>query len=265
MKKVAFLGSKKVGLHALTRLIDLQGEGDVTLVGVWTNDRNLSDESSPSISELARREEIDIHDDLDDLLSIETDILISIQYHLILRSRHLDHANECGINLHMAPLPEYRGCNQFTFAILDQKRIFGTTFHIMTPGIDDGAILFERRFEIPAEYSAHQLHQRTEEETFHLIDDHLEDCIAGNYRPIPQADLITERGSSLHYRREIDDVKQIDLQWPADKIDRHVRATCFPPFPPPYAMIDGEKVNLDRNWRLTLERHRRLPSEPNPS
>ncbi|MBK8684503.1 MAG: hypothetical protein IPN26_05660 [Bacteroidetes bacterium] len=72
------------------------------------------------------------------------DFLISVQYHQILNERHIQKARTLAINLHMAPLPEYRGCNQFSFAILDQYPEFGTTLHVMDERIDHGDILFEK-------------------------------------------------------------------------------------------------------------------------
>lgn len=66
----------------------------------------------------------------------------------ILNAEHIGHAKNIALNLHMAPLPEYRGCNQFSFAIADNKKEFGTTIHKMDTGIDHGNILFEKRFPI---------------------------------------------------------------------------------------------------------------------
>ena len=66
----------------------------------------------------------DVHDlllldTLDDYLALaEVDIVLSVQYDQILRQCHIDKAGVIAINLHMAPLPEYRGCNQFFLPLL---------------------------------------------------------------------------------------------------------------------------------------------------
>ena len=61
----------------------------------------------------------------------------------------IEKAKEITVNLHMAPLPEYRGCNQFSYCIINEDNFFGTTIHKLEEGIDSGPILFEDRFSIP--------------------------------------------------------------------------------------------------------------------
>lgn len=46
--------------------------------------------------------------DLSVLLSLEFDILFSVQYHAILTQEQIECAKEIAFNLHLAPLPEYR-------------------------------------------------------------------------------------------------------------------------------------------------------------
>ena len=64
-------------------------------------------------------------------------------------------------------------------------------------------------------------------------------------RPIPQANFLGKRTTSTHYRKEIRSAKKIDLNWDADKIWRHVRATSMPGFAPPYAEVNGVKLNIN--------------------
>ena len=40
----------------------------------------------------------------------------------------------------------------------------------------------------------------------------------------------------------MDELKKIDLDWSAEQIERHIRATYFPPFSPPFALIGNKKV-----------------------
>ena len=40
------------------------------------------------------------------------------------------------------------------------------------------------------------------------------------------------------------EAKIIDLNWPEEKIWRHIRATSMPGFPPPYTVVNGLKINL---------------------
>ncbi len=112
------------------------------------------------------------------------------------------------------------------------------------PGIDNGDILFERRFTITEDITVKELYDLTEEQSRLLWKDHIEDIVCENYSPTPQKSLIKKRGTSIHYRNEINQLKVIDLKWSSEKIDRHLRATYMPGFPPPFARIHGKKVFL---------------------
>ena len=249
MNKIAFLGSKEVGYSALNYLINNALKLDVELVAVLSNDRKLN-EDDKSVIQLAKSLHIPILQTADELIQIsEIDFLISVQYHEILLQKHINCANKLAINLHMAPLPEYRGCNQFSFAIIDGAKEFGTTLHVLESGIDSGDILFESRFPMSNKETVSTLHQKTTSESITLFEGSISDILTRNYTAKPQKTFYNLRPQSFHLRSEINDIKQIDLSWNEDKIDRYVRATYFPPFPSPYAMIDGEKVELSLNWK----------------
>jgi methionyl-tRNA formyltransferase len=55
------------------------------------------------------------------------------------------------VNSHGAPLPEWRGGGGFSWRILAGDRRGNTCFHQITPGIDDGVILFQRSYLFPIE------------------------------------------------------------------------------------------------------------------
>ena len=249
MKKVVFLGSKEVGFAAFKHLIDFSTPLQIEVIGVLSNDRKIS-ENSDSIIELANSNDIPIISRLDDLLTLpQIDFLISVQYHEILEQKHIDCAKELAINLHMAPLPEYRGCNQFSFAIIDGAKEFGTTLHVMESGIDSGDLLFENRFPVDKNDTAQTLHKKTTNASIGLFKNSIKNIFRGNYFRIEQSTLYQLRKQNFHLRKEINDIKEIDLSWSEEKIDRYIRATYFPPFPPPFCMIKGQKFDLSPNWR----------------
>lgn len=250
-KRLVFLGSKQVGLYALKRLHEQSEAFGAEIVAVLSNGRSLTGESQ-SVVDYAEEVGLDVLGHEDELLELEpSDMLISVQYHRILKEQHIRTAAKA-VNLHMAPLPEYRGCNQFSFAIVDGAKVFGTTWHVMSPGIDSGPIILERRFPIDSEIGVEELYQQTLLESFKLIDEGLEQIVKGDYEEIDQKSLIPQRGSNFHLRNEINDLKRIDPEWSDDKIDRHIRATSFSGFEPPYALINGKKISLDSNWREVL-------------
>lgn len=238
-KRVVFLGSKPIGYHCFKYLIGVQESLDIEIIGLLTQNRKeFTGESN--LEALAQDHNIPVLASLDNLP--ECDILYSVQYHQILKAAHIAQAKEIAVNLHMAPLPEYRGSNQFSFAIIDGKEEFGTTIHKMDPRIDHGAILFQKRFEIPAKCWVNQLYDLTYNASIRLFQQTLAHIIKGNFRMVPQKDLVASKGTSLHYRHEIVDLKRIDLDWDAEKINRHIRATTMPGFEPPYCEVADQKI-----------------------
>ncbi len=245
-KRIVFLGSKPIGYHCFAHLINEQQNLNVEIIGLLTKQRKEFG-IDHNLEQLAIENEIPIISSLDQLPVC--DILYSVQYHEILKQDDIDKATAIAINLHMAPLPEYRGSNQFSYAIIDEKKEFGTTVHVMDSRIDHGDILFQKRFPIPDNCWINDLYQLTYNASLELFKSSLNNIIEGNYTPTPQAIKEPELGTSLHYRNEIDQLKKIDLNWNKARIERHIRATSMPGFEPPYTFINGTKVYLSTSYK----------------
>lgn len=241
-----FLGSKPIGYHCLHYLIKQSEVLNVEIVGILTNEDAVL-AAGLSLKTLASQHQIPVLNSLDEMP--EVDFLYSVQYHEILKAHHIQKATKIALNLHMAPLPEYRGCNQFSFAIAEGKKEFGTTIHQMDAGIDHGDIVFEKRFPIPENAWVQDLYEITFNESLDLFIESLQRILENNFTKTSQASLIAERGTSIHYRKEINDLKHIDLNWNATKIEQHIRATYMPGFEPPFVLIEGEKVYFKKDWK----------------
>ncbi len=240
MKKVTFLGSKKIGWECLSHLFEKRETLGIKLTQIGTN-LGKKCEYRDRFLQLGQQLGHSVFSESGDIL-LATDILISVQFHFILSPKQLAQASEAAYNLHMAPLPEYRGCNQFSMAILERSPIFGTSIHVMDAGIDHGALVAERRWDIADDLWVQDLYQQTESESLQLFKETLPSLIAGDVERTAQEDLVAERGTSLHYRNEIQELKELDLNWSEEQIDRHIRATYMPGFEPPYFMVEGKKI-----------------------
>ncbi|MBL7720346.1 MAG: hypothetical protein JNL72_16025 [Flavipsychrobacter sp.] len=238
-KKLIFLGSKPIGYECFRYLLAVREQMGIDISGILTNVRKEFGDAH-DLNQLAAEQNIPVLSGPDDL--VECDILYSVQYHKILKQHHIDQARQIAVNLHMAPLPEYRGSNQFSYALIDGKEEFGTTIHVMDSRIDHGDILFQERFPIPERCWVNDLYQLTYEASLALFKETLPAIVSGNYTRTPQATLEDRYGTSLHFRHEINELKNIDPAWDAEKIDRYVRATSMPGFEPPYYIEDGKKV-----------------------
>ena len=242
-KKIVFLGSKPIGYECFAHLISEAEVLHLEITGLLTHARKEFG-NAHDLNILANEHNIPILNSLADLP--ECDIIYSVQYHELLKKEHIERANELTVNLHMAPLPEYRGANQFSFAIIDEKKEFGATIHKIDTRIDHGDILFQKRFPIPDYCWVNDLYQLTYNASVNLFRRTLAHIIQGKFSPVPQELLIAKFGSSVHYRKEMAMLKLIDLSWSQEKIERHIRATSMPGFEPPHCLINGEKIYFTR-------------------
>ena len=180
---------------------------NVEIVGLITKEHKAFESE---ITRIANENKIPVFEALEELSDLSIDFLISIQFHEILKEEHIANAKKLAINLHLASLPEYRGCNQFSFAIVDDAKEFGTTLHRLDFSIDGGDIIAENRFQIKQSIRVDELYQITLEASIDLFKSEIERILQGNYSLIKQSSL-SGRKSSVHYRSEINDLKKLDM------------------------------------------------------
>ncbi|PZT48656.1 hypothetical protein B6S12_03205 [Helicobacter valdiviensis] len=204
MKRVVFLGAKEIGLGALEELYRRQEELEYEIVGVFTSKRG------EKIKEFCMKYNLPLKEDLEQILVLKCDLLFSVQYHQILQMRHLESVSTMAFNLHLAPLPEYRGCNQFSFAILNEDEEFGVSIHKVDCGIDSGDVVFQKRFKIPKKCFVEELVEIASKEGLKLFKDKLKNMIEGKYVLTPQSSLISNK-KEFHLRNEINFLKEIKL------------------------------------------------------
>ncbi len=245
-QSIIFLGSKQIGYECLEYLIAESRQLDLHIQGILCNE-NSGSSALYNLKKLASDHGITVmaHPDV----IPETDILYSVQYHKILTHTQIAKAKQIALNLHMAPLPEYRGCNQFSFAIIDEKKEFGTTIHQLDERIDHGGILFEKRFAVPENCWIDELYKMTYQASLQLFKETLPKIANGEYTITSQQSLEQQRGTCLHYRNEINALKEIDLNWSAEKIIKHIRATSMPGFEPPYTLAGEHKIYFSQQWK----------------
>lgn len=236
--KIAFLGAKDIGAFCFNHLLKCASDLNYEVVAV----RSRNSDEGKKVREIAKESGIALLNSLEELP--EVDLIISVQHHELLQQQDIDKARKIAVNLHLAPLPEYRGCNQFSFAILEDAREFGVTIHQMDTRIDHGAILFEKRFPVPEACWVKELHELAVRKGEELFTESLPDFILGNYPLKPQKETGGRKKSQLHFRNEMKQLKEITLDLPEKEIEKRIRATLMPGFEPPYCWVDGRKIHF---------------------
>lgn len=238
MKKIVYLGAKNIGLKCFEYLLKNKEELGIEIVGILTNKRG------EKLKKLALSKSIKVLKDLGEYIGLnDVDFAISVQYHEILRPLHLQKANCYNVNLHMAPLPKYRGCNQFSFAIINEEKEFGTTLHLMDEGIDSGGKIFEKRFPIPHDIWVKELLDLTEKHSFEMFVENIKHIIDEKF------EVLSEKSDSkdkyFYKRNDINKIKKVDLRWSKKKLERYIRATSMPGFSGPFVIVDGKMIKFE--------------------
>jgi UDP-4-amino-4-deoxy-L-arabinose formyltransferase/UDP-glucuronic acid dehydrogenase (UDP-4-keto-hexauronic acid decarboxylating) len=147
-------------------------------------------------------------------------------------------------NLHPGPLPDYAGLNAPSWAIYNREPRHGVTVHWMAPGIDTGAIAYERSFEIGEDETGLSLSLTCVREGLLLVEQLLDDAAAGRELPSREQDLSRRR----YFGREVPQEGKVDWSRPAAEIAAFVRACDYFPFPSPWghptARLDGREVSI---------------------
>ena len=247
-RRVVFLGEKPLG-HRCLELLHRQP--DVEIVGVCT--RGICPEvwwGRQLVREHAVRHRLPLLRRRDLLTLGRIDSLISVLYPFLIEPDVLATTRGAAVNLHQAPLPEYRGCNGASHAIINGEETWGGTLHLLADQLDSGNIIEKRCFPIRPDITSRELYEENDENCFAIFRDNLRAVLENVFEATPQ-NLHTPRHT---YNRDSLSSKQASPGWDDETLDRFVRGHEFPPFEPAYFLSDGEKRHLTRSsWRQVRE------------
>lgn len=149
----------KFNLLALTgfgneALKALAGRGDVRVVALYTRQERgkFPYYEEENILDLAGRLGIPartVPGKGDWSIEEEADVNLSVTFHRILRKNHLGRGR-FNINIHPSLLPSYKGPTPTNWMIANKEKLCGLTAHMMTEGIDDGALIFQKAYPLEA-------------------------------------------------------------------------------------------------------------------
>ena len=166
---------------------------------------------------------------------IET--LISVQHKWILGSEVIEAVSGQAFNLHNARLPDYKGHNTISFAILNDAREYAATIHWIVPEVDCGDIILESAVRVSSLDTAYSLYARMLPIVRDAFRDFLEMLLRNELpRNAPAGEGAYYSKGAWEQNKVIASGDDFGL------IDRKVRTSFFPPYEPAYMEIDGKKI-----------------------
>ena len=160
------------------------------------------------------------------------------------------------INFHDGPLPDYAGLNVTSWALLNQEREHGVTWHVMTRGLDEGDILKQVRFPIAAGETALTLNAKCYQAALSSFEELVQALANGGVEPRRQA---LERRRYFGRDRRPPAAGSIDWSSPAADIAALVRGLDFGQYPNP---LTTAKLWV-RGAPIVVRRIEVLPSRAN--
>lgn len=230
---LVFAGTRGIASRCIQFIIETCGKEVVSaILGAPRNEKTCwRNETDTELWQIADRYGIPYLESMNDIAGYGA-FLVSVIWHRIFPADILAQFDRGGINLHPAPLPEYRGSLARTHAILNGDKDFGVTVHYLSEQLDEGDIIGELRFPILPSETAFCLDTRTQHYGYALFCEVWLRLLDGSTAPKSQASFIAEgkRQARLYTSRMVAELLTSEgVSRSADQLERLYRALYLPP------------------------------------
>ncbi len=168
---------------------------------------------------------------------LQSRLAVLIDYGIIVSQKIIDYFPLGIVNSHFSILPEWRGADPITFAILSGQKQTGVSLMMLVEAMDEGPLLAYGEHDLSADITTPQLTDYLIKLSHALLEHEIPRYVAGEAKPAPQS--ITKR--SVSYSRKL--TKQdgvLDWNKPAGQLEREIRA--FIEWPKSRTTIAGKDV-----------------------
>lgn len=158
------------------------------------------------------------------LMGLEGETLIfSVHNSYIFPREAIEKHNLTILNMHIAPLPLYRGMNAPTWEIFDQQEYAGVTWHEVVANIDAGQIIDQKTFPIGPDDTAMKVLQESFRAGVELFEKNLNSFLSKTYPTRP----MENRNTRLYLNRELPNGGYLDKTWSLDKVYAFLRSMDY--------------------------------------
>ena len=247
--KIVFFGNHIYGYCSLVEMISNQIIPDLVVTNIPRNHELVW---YPSVAELASSNNIELirHNRIDSSEEIITaiadvmpDLIVVSSYRNMIPDNMLKIARLGAINLHMAPLPKYRGAHPENWALINGEDWMGYTVHYLDSGIDTGDILAQDRVRILPEDDILSLTFKISEAAPKMLIEVINDIGVGDIVRKTQ-----DESQATYYPPRKPSDGLIDWSMQDTDIQNLIRALTRP-YPGAYTIISGYKLMV---WRSRL-------------
>lgn len=158
--KIVFCGYGRAALECLYQLVSVYNL-DLKNINVYTHDAEGNENFIKHlINNKIKYTTENINDFYEELVEFSPDYLLSIYYRFIIKKNILKIVDYKAMNSHPSLLPAYRGTKSSVWAILNNEKETGITFHYINEKIDDGNIILQKTISINNDDTAYSLYNK---------------------------------------------------------------------------------------------------------
>jgi len=164
-------------------------------------------------------------------------LAVLIDYGIIVSQEIIDYFPLGIVNSHFSILPEWRGADPITFAILSGQQQTGVSLMLLVEAMDEGPLLAYGECDLPEDITTPELSDQLITLSHALLENEIPLYVRGEVKAVPQT--ITKR--DVCYSRKL--TKQdgiLDFSKPAVQLEREIRA--FIDWPKSRTTIAGRDV-----------------------
>ncbi|WP_431929170.1 methionyl-tRNA formyltransferase [Nonomuraea jabiensis] len=242
--RVVMFGYQTWGHRTLQALLD-SGHDVVLAVTHPQSDHAYEKIWSDSVAELAEAHGVPVvlrnrPDDelLLTLKEVEPDLIVANNWRTWIPPEIFTLPRHGILNVHDSLLPAYAGFSPLIWALINGEKEVGVTAHMMNAELDAGDIVVQRAVPVGPADTATDLFHRTVDLIAPIVAEALDLIASGRTDWTPQ----DRTKASFFHKRSIED-SNIDWNWPAEDIERLVRAQSDP-YPNAFTHYKGERVRI---------------------
>ncbi|MEU9185746.1 methionyl-tRNA formyltransferase [Streptomyces sp. NPDC048484] len=243
--RVVMFGYQTWGHRTLQALLDSDHEV-VMAVTHPKSDHVYEKIWDDSVADLAEKHEVPVllrnrPDDPELLAALRDaapDLIVANNWRTVLPPEVFDLPPHGTLNIHDSLLPAYAGFSPLIWALINGEREVGVTAHRMNAELDAGDVLLQRAVPVGAADTVADLFHRTVDLIAPVVNESLDLIASGRAQWIPQ----DRSRASFFHKRSLED-SRIDWTWPAEDIERLVRAQCDP-YPNAFTHHRGRRLRI---------------------
>ncbi|MEZ2146727.1 formyltransferase family protein [Bradyrhizobium sp. DN5] len=244
---LVFAGTRGLATRCVLFVIETCGKDHISgILGASRYEKTWwRHETGEELWEVADRFGIPFFESMDDVPLGK--FLVSVMWNKIFPAHILARFDGGGINLHPAPLPEYRGSFARTHAILNGDKSFGVTVHYLSERADRGDIIGELQFPVLPSETALSLETRAQLYGYALFCEVWLRLLDGSFTRRSQDAVIAEDKRKPRFypmRMMTELLESADIPRSAEQLEQLYRALYLPPrIEPPKWLVERVLTN----------------------